>query len=285
MPMPQIGAYTLHTIECGQFMLDGGAMFGIIPKVLWARRMPPDDRNRIQMCMRSLLLEGDGRLIMIDTGAGDKYDMRFRNIYALDKSTMKASLKRAGFSEEDVTDVILTHLHFDHAGGSTRHSGRQVEPVFKNAVYHLQMGHLEEARTPSIREQASFFSDNFEPLLATGQIKTHQGEKELFPGVELLVMNGHTTAQQLAKITGIEGTLVFCADLLPTIHHLRSPWGMAYDVRPLVTIREKENFLNQALVEDWQLFFEHDPEVAVASIHATEKGITTCAPRSLDELL
>ena len=259
-------------------------MFGIIPRVLWARRIPPDERNRIQMCMRSLLLEGDGRVIMIDTGAGNKYDARFRDIYALGENTLEPSLERAGFCADNVTDVILTHLHFDHAGGSTNRSGERIVPTFKNATYHLQLDHLEEARNPNVREQASFFSDNFEPLIASGQMKTHQGDGKIFPGVELLVMNGHTTAQQLVKISGQEGTVIFCADLLPTVHHLRGPWVMAYDVRPLITVEEKGKFLREAYDQGWQLFFEHDPEVAVASLHETERGITTCKPRSLREL-
>lgn len=282
--MSQIGPYALHAIECGRFRLDGGAMFGIIPRVLWERRIPPDDRNRIQVSMRSLLLEGDGRLILIDNGAGNKYGQRFRDIYALEGCLLEASLKKAGFSVEDVTDVILTHLHFDHAGGSTDRRGSRIIPKFKNAIYHLQQHHLEAARNPNIRERASFFAHNFEPLVATGQLKTHLGEGSIFPGVDLLVMNGHTAAQQLVKISGREGTIVFCADLLPTIHHLRGPWVMAYDVQPLITMKEKEMFLRKALEHQWQLFFEHDPEVTIASLHETEKGIATCMTRSLSEV-
>lgn len=282
--MPQIGPYTLHTVECGRFRLDGGAMFGIIPRVLWARRMPPDDRNRISMCMRSLLLEGDGHVILIDNGAGNKYDARFKDIFALEGCTLDDSLKKAGFVAEDVTDVILTHLHFDHAGGSTTYDGGRVVPKFKNATYHLQRGHLDSARTPNIRERASFLPDNFEPLAATGQLRTHQGEGQLYPGIDLMVVNGHTTAQQLVRISGKEGTVVFCADLLPTVHHLRAPWVMAYDVRPLTTVAEKAHFLDNALAEQWQLFFEHDPEVTVASLQETEKGIITSSHRRLEQL-
>lgn len=259
-------------------------MFGIIPRVLWSRKMPPDERNRIYMCMRSLLLVGMGHVILIDTGAGNKYDTRFRDIYALEESTLKKSLQRVGFSMDDVTDVVLTHLHFDHAGGSTDRVGSRIVPQFKNATYHLQQDHLQSARNPNIREHASFFSDNFEPIVATGQLKTHRGAVSIFPGIDLMVMNGHTTAQQLVKISGQQGTLVFCADLLPTVHHLRAPWVMAYDVQPLTTVKEKEVFLDQALAEQWQLFFEHDPNVAVASLHDTEKGIAAYMFRPLHEL-
>jgi glyoxylase-like metal-dependent hydrolase (beta-lactamase superfamily II) len=234
--------------------------------------------------MRSLLLEGDGRVILIDNGAGNKYDARFKDIFALEGCILNDSLRRAGFVAEDVTDVILTHLHFDHAGGSTTYDGERVVPKFKNAIYHLQQSHLESARTPNIRERASFLPDNFEPLAATGQLRTHQGEGQLFPGVDLMVVNGHTTAQQLVRISGKEGVVVFCADLLPTVHHLRAPWVMAYDVRPLTTVEEKAHFLNSALAGRWQLFFEHDPEVAVASLKETEQGIITSSPRRLEEL-
>lgn len=260
-------------------------MFGIIPRTLWARRMPPDDRNRIQMCMRALLLEGDGRLILIDNGAGNKYDERFRDIYALEGDSLDTSLKKAGFSTDDITDVILTHLHFDHAGGSTIRVGSRIVPRFKNATYHLQQKHLEEAGCPNIRERASFFANNFEPLNIAGQLHTHGGEGSIFPGIHLIVVHGHTTAQQLVKITGKEGTIVFCADLLPTVHHLQGPWVMAYDVRPLITVKEKESFLRDAFAEQWQLFFEHDPDVAVASLSETDKGIITHRHRSLDELI
>lgn len=259
-------------------------MFGIIPRVLWARRMTPDDRNRISMCMRSLLLEGDRRVILIDNGAGNKYDARFKDIFALEGCTLDDSLQKAGFTAEDVTDVILTHLHFDHAGGSTTYDRGRVVPKFKNAIYHLQQDHLESARSPNIRERASFLPDNFEPLAATGQLRTHQGEGQLLPGVDLMVVNGHTTAQQLVRISGKEGTVVFCADLLPTIHHLRAPWVMAYDVRPLTTVVEKAHFLSSALTDRCQLFFEHDPEVTVASLQETEQGITISSPRRLEEL-
>jgi len=282
--MPQIGPYTLHTIDCGRFRLDGGAMFGIIPQALWSRRMPPDQRNRIGMCMRSLLLEAKDQLILIDTGAGDKYDQRFRDIYALETSTLTESIQQSGFHVDDVTDVILTHLHFDHAGGSTQYSGDRVVPTFSNAIYHLQQDHLLEARNPSIREKASFMPQNFEPIATNGQLKTHSGSKMLYPGLEVIVVNGHTTAQHLVKITGEQGTLLFGADLIPTVHHLRGPWVMAYDVRPLSTIREKSRILHDAYHQNWHLFFEHDPDTEVASVRETDGDYATQMPRTLHEL-
>lgn len=280
----RLGPFTLHTIECGRFRLDGGAMFGIVPKALWARRMPADSRNRITMHMRALLIEGLGRVVLIDNGAGDKYDTRFRDIFALEGCMLNNALAQAGFQGTDVTDVILTHLHFDHAGGSTRwHNGR-VEPRFPNARYHIQQAQLQSARQPNDRERASFLPDNFEPLSSAGQLCETSGRFELIPGIEMFVVNGHTDAQQLVKISGPEGTLVYVADLLPTVHHLRGPWIMAYDLRPMVTLREKSAFLQEALANGWHLFFEHDPDVVVASLQQTHRGIQACSPRPLEEL-
>lgn len=284
--MPKIGSYSLYTIETGRFGLDGGAMFGIVPKPLWSRHIAPDDRNRIPLNMRCLLLEGQGRLILVDNGLGEKYDEKFAKIYAIDEDypTLGQSLRRAGFSEEEVTDVILTHLHFDHCGGSTRRTANRLELAFPNARYHVQRAHWEWALDPNQREQASFFDDNLSPLAASDQLSLLEGQIELFPGIELLVVNGHTESQQLVKVTDQETTLVFVADLLPTTAHLRLPWIMAYDVRPLVTLEEKARFLEEAVDGGWHFFFEHDPEVAVATPERTDRGIDVVRGRSLAEL-
>lgn len=284
--MPKIGPYTLYAIETGRFRLDGGAMFGIVPKPLWQRRLAPDERNRIPLTMRCLLLEGDGRLVLIDNGVGDKYDARFQDIFAIDHTmhTLHEALAAAGFGAADVTDVILTHLHFDHGGGSTIRQGDRLVPTFPNATYHVQRVHLDWARQPNEREKASFLPENIEPLVASGQVNRLDGAGVLFPGVDVRLVHGHTEAQQMVKVTGPEGVLVFVADLLPTIHHLRGPWIMAYDVRPLITLQEKKAFLDEALAGGWHLFFEHDPDVAVASLHQTERGIEAGHPRSLEEL-
>ena len=284
--MPKIGPYTLSPIETGRFGLDGGTMFGIVPRSLWQRRMPADARNRISLNMRCLLLEGDGRLILIDNGIGEKYDAKFKDIFAIDPaySTLQGSLEAAGFTASDVTDVILTHLHFDHCGGSTTRRGDRLALSFPNAIYHVQQAHLDWAQHPTLREKASFLPENIEPLVASGQLNRVAGAGPLFPGIDVMVVNGHTESQQMVKISGVEGTLVFVADLLPTSHHLRLPWIMAYDVRPLVTLQEKQDFLAQALAGGWHLFFEHDPEVAVASLGQTERGIDAVDPRPLDEL-
>lgn len=284
--MPKIGSYSLYAIETGRFGLDGGAMFGIVPKPLWSRRIAADDRNRIPLNMRCLLLEGQGRVILVDNGLGEKYDEKFADIYAIDEDypTLGESLGSAGFSEEDVTDVILTHLHFDHCGGSTRKTANGIELTFPNARYHVQRAHWEWALDPNQRERASFFDDNLGPLAASDQLSLLEGQMELFPGIELILVNGHTESQQLVKVSDEETTLVFVADLLPTTAHLRLPWIMAYDVRPLVTLEEKARFLQEAVEGGWHFFFEHDPEVAVATPERTERGIDVMRGRSLEEL-
>jgi glyoxylase-like metal-dependent hydrolase (beta-lactamase superfamily II) len=284
--MPTIGPYTLHAIETGRFGLDGGAMFGIVPKPLWERRIPPDNRNRIPLHMRCLLLKGEERCILIDTGLGDKHDAKFADLFAVDHdtATLHDSLRAAGVGPGDVTDVILTHLHFDHAGGATQRGGDRFVPTFPNARYHIQRDHWDWAAAPNGKERNSFRPMDFEPLQATGQIHLVEGDGELLPGIDVLTAHGHTHAQQLVKISGPEGTLVYVADLLPTSAHLRPPWIMAYDVRPLVTLDEKQRFLEAAHAEGWHLFFEHDPEVAVASVQQTERGIEIADPRPLDEL-
>ncbi|SHK96524.1 MBL fold metallo-hydrolase [Rhodothermus profundi] len=284
--MPRIGSYTLYTVETGRFRLDGGAMFGIVPKPLWERYAPADERNRILLNMRCLLLEGNNRLILIDNGIGDKLDEKFRDIYAVDHdyAELHRSLQRLGFSAADITDVILTHLHFDHCGGSTRRVGDRLEVTFPNATFYVQRRHWEWARHPNLRERASFLPENLEPLEASGQLRLLEGPGEVLPGITVEVVNGHTEAQQIVRIDGPEGTLVFVADLIPTHVHLRPVWNMGYDIRPLVTLEEKLAFLERAEANGWHLFFEHDPEVVVVSLHRTEREIAAVHPRPLAEL-
>ena len=270
----KIGPYTLHEIHAGRLGLDGGAMFGIIPKPLWERRIAPDGRNRIPLAMRCLLLEGDGRLILVDNGVGDKYDAKFADIYDVDveSSELHRSLQAAGFGADEVTDVILTHLHFDHCGGSTVRDGQDMLRVaFPNATFHVQAAHWTWAHT-SPREGASFLSENLDPLEASGQLRLVEGPGELLPGIEALVVNGHTRGQQLLKIRDDDTTLLYAADLLPTAAHVPLLWVMAYDVAPLDTLAEKEPILAQAAREGWTVFFEHDTETAIARIEHSDRG-------------
>lgn len=284
--MAKIGPYTLHAIEAGRLHLDGGAMFGVIPKPLWARRIEPDARNRIPLETRCLLLEDGDRLVLIDDGVGDKYDEKFAGIYAIDQEThnLHDSLGRAGFSPDDVTDVILTHLHFDHCGGSTYRDDGRLRLTFPNAVHYVQRGHWEWANDPNPREAGSFFSENLEPLEASRQLRLLDGPQEVMPGVEVRPVYGHTEAQQIVLISDTERTLAYVADLLPTHHHLAPPWTMGYDVRPLQTMEEKASFLREAMDNAWSLFFEHDHEVVVSDVEEGTRAPVTTRHRPLAEL-
>ncbi|PSQ87359.1 MAG: MBL fold metallo-hydrolase [Bacteroidetes bacterium QS_3_64_15] len=285
--MPQIGPYTLHAVETGRFGLDGGAMFGIVPKPLWSQRIEPDAQNRIPLSMRCLLLVGDNRVILVDTGVGDTFEgTEYQDIYAVDHSTatLEGSLQDHGISPSDMTDVVLTHLHFDHCGGSTRKTETGPAPTFPEATYHVQKRHWDWATDPNPKEQGSFLSDAFAPIEDAGQLHLVDGSGLLLPHVEVSLVHGHTEAQQIVKIHDDATTLVYVADLLPTTHHLPPAWTMAYDVRPLETIDEKGRFLERAEDSEWKLFFEHDPEVAVGDLQRTDRGIEVVHRRSLDDL-
>jgi len=285
--MPQIGPYALYSIDTGRFGLDGGAMFGIVPKPLWSRRIEPDAQNRIPLSMRCLLLAGTDRHILIDAGIGDTFEgTKYQDIYAVDHSsaTLEESLRAHGFNREDITDVILTHLHFDHCGGGTRETPRGPEPTFPNATYHVQQRHWNWATNPNPKENASFVSETFSPIEAANQLHLVEGEGSLFPNVEVALVHGHTEAQQIVKVSDDETTLVYVADLLPTSHHLAPVWTMAFDVRPLQTIEEKRNFLDRAERSEWILFFEHDPRVQIGDLDRTDQGIEVVDRRPLGDL-
>ena len=271
-----IGPYICTPIETGRFALDGGAMFGIVPWVFWTRTNPPDDRQRITLASRSLLIRGEGRCILVDNGNGDKWNDKLKDIYRLDVSgsSLDGSLAAAGVSPNDVTDVILTHLHFDHAGGSTRVVDGKLEPTFPNARYHVQKDHWEWAQDPTDRDRASFMPEDYMPLKEHGLLNMIDGEGEIFPGISLLVCNGHTTAQQLPKISDGSSTLLFCCDLVPTASHVPYPYIMGYDLRPLVTLEEKKRILPQACEEKWTLFLEHDPDTEAVTLGSAKKGFS-----------
>jgi glyoxylase-like metal-dependent hydrolase (beta-lactamase superfamily II) len=271
-----IAGYQVDLVEAGRLGLDGGAMFGIVPRPLWERHVAPDAQNRIPLAMRCLLLRGHGRTVLVDTGMGHKADEAFRRIYAVDHahSALVPSLAALGVAPADVTDVFLTHLHFDHGGGATeRDEDGGLRLVFPEAAHHVQQAHWDWAhRSP--RETASFLAENLGPLEASGRLVLHDGPGEVFPGVEAVVVDGHTRGQQLPLIHGPEGTLFYAADLVPTAAHVPLLWGMAYDVEPLVTIAEKERLLTRAADEAWTLVFEHDAATATARVEATAKGFT-----------
>ena len=270
----QIGNYNLFSIETGQFVLDGGAMFGVIPKNLWKKTNPADSENRISLSMRSLLLESDNQLILIDTGIGNTFDEKFSTRYNIDftKHSLDKSLKKYNFSPSDITDVIITHLHFDHASGISSLDKGNLKLKLPNAIHYVQKEHWEWALRPSPKDRASFIKNDFLLLEKNKSLHKLSGPMVLFPGIELLVMFGHTPAMQIVKISDSKNTVLFCADLIPTASHIPVPWVMAYDNNPLITLNEKNQILSQAVRENWILFFEHDPYREACTVQSTEKG-------------
>ncbi len=269
-----IGPYEIHSLETGHFALDGGAMFGIVPWVFWSKTNPPDERRRIDLAARCLLVRGNGKTILVDDGNGTKWNDKLKDIYKLDNAQhdIVRSLKQHGLTPDDITDVILTHLHFDHAGGSTTRENGTVVPTFRNAKYYVQKKHWELAQNPTEKDRGSFMREDYLPLIEHGALEFVDGEFEIFPGIELIVCNGHTMAQQLPKISDGKTSILFCCDLFPTVSHLPYPYVMAYDVRPLVTIEEKKNILPRAYEEKWILFFEHDPNTEAVTVKSGEKA-------------
>ncbi|GBD94508.1 putative quorum-quenching lactonase YtnP [bacterium BMS3Abin05] len=265
----KIGPYELYAIEHGRFKLDGGAMFGVVPKVLWEKTNPADEKNRIEMALRSLLIMGDGKVILVDTGTGTKLNDKLKSIYEIDFSAFNTekSLNAFGLKAEDVTHVILTHLHFDHTGGATvRLNSGAVKPAFPKATYYIQKGQYAWGRKPSERDQASYFPENYVPLEEAGQLVQLKDSRELFPGIEVRRLFGHTPAMQVVKVSDGEKTLFYCADLIPTASHIPLPWIMAYDLNPLLTLEEKKMILPAAVKDHWTLMYEHDANHAATKV-------------------
>jgi len=277
----RIGQYDVYILDTGRYRLDGGAMFGVIPRVLWQKENQPDEKNRIIMALNTLLIIGDGRVILIDTGIGEKADDKFSRIYAIDHSrhSLLKALAEHNVQPEDVTDVILTHLHFDHAGGATYYdSDGNLRLQFPNATHYIQKKQLEWSQKRFEKDRASYLSENIEPLVKSKNLKLLKGPTSLFDGVEILTSDGHTIAQQLVLISGEEGKLLYAADLIPMAAHVPIPWVMAYDLYPVTTIEEKKMLLRQAVEEGWTVFFEHDPRLPCATIEYTDRGYQIKSP-------
>ena len=266
MPTLTLGAWTAHTLESGQLWLDGGAMFGSVPKTLWARQHAPDERNRIRLAMRCLLLEGHGRRVLVDVGAGDKLSAKLKDIYRIEAAgdTLESSLSALGLGVDDVTDVILTHLHFDHAGGSTESRGGTLVPRLPRARYHVQRTNWDNAHQPNPRERASYMGENYDPLMDAGVLRLWDGPQQPWPGLSLFTADGHTRGQQLVRAEGGGETLYFVADLIPTRSHVRIPFVMGYDMAAIETMQEKRKLLAAAAAEGAWVCLEHDPEIALA---------------------
>ncbi len=264
----KIGDYEICPVPTGIFGLDGGAMFGTVPKVLWEKAIPPDDQNRIPMEARALLLKSDKYKILIDAGNGadfvakygDKLGNKFAEMYKVNSDGLKNSLHAHGIGFDDITHVILTHLHFDHCGGAVTEVNGQLVPTFSKAKYFVQAENLKTASQPNIREKASYFPANYQPLQKAGVLNLLNGPVEnLLPNISVGISNGHTTGHQYVKISDQKTTLVYCGDMIPTSAHIRLAWVMGYDLEPLKLIHEKEQLLAQAADHKWYLYFEHDP--------------------------
>ena len=277
----------LFTVDTGFFKLDGGAMFGVVPKSIWSRTNPADENNLCTWAMRCLLVSEGNRLVLIDTGIGDKQDARFFSHYYLHgDASLEKSLRQLGVHPTDITDVFLTHLHFDHCGGSVKYGSHgQYELTFPKAKYWTNQEHWNWATTPNPREKASFLEENILPLQEHGVLEFFDlSKKPLFPGFDFLTMDGHTDKQMLPKLQYKGQTLVFMADLLPSVGHLPIPYVMGYDTRPLLTLQEKQAFLEEAVRENYILFFEHDASNECCTVKMTEKGVRVDQTFRLDEL-
>lgn len=270
----KLGKYRLKTILSGFFGLDGGAMFGIVPKPLWEKTNPADDLNRVTLSTRNFLLESDDKKILIDTGMGNKWDEKSKNIYHIDpKLDLNHVLELNNIKPEDITDVLLTHLHFDHTGGSTKLDNGKLVPSFPNAKYYVQKKNFEWAMNPSDRDRGSYIKDNFEPLIKEGVLILIDGETDFDEIISFRIINGHTFGQQMIKISDSSNTILYCADLMPFVSQIRIPYVMGYDLQPMITVQEKKKYLQLAADENWQIYFGHDPEFALATVKHSEKGI------------
>jgi glyoxylase-like metal-dependent hydrolase (beta-lactamase superfamily II) len=266
----------LYAINTGHFKLDGGAMFGVVPKSIWNKSNPADQNNMCSWALRCLLIEDGNRLILIDNGMGNKQDEKFFGYYYLHgNDTLQKSLNKYGFEMDDITDMVLTHLHFDHCGGSIKYNSNKtnLEPAFKNAKYYCNEKHWNWATQANSREKASFLKENILPIKESGQLNFIDSQSKLIADLSFIEVNGHTEAMMLPIIKYKGSTLAYMADLIPSVGHLPIPFVMGYDVRPLETLKEKELILKTALDNDWTLFFEHDPTIECIKLERTEKGI------------
>jgi glyoxylase-like metal-dependent hydrolase (beta-lactamase superfamily II) len=258
----RLGPYEVVALEDGFFALDGGAMFGVVPRTIWQKAHPPDERNRIRLALRTLLVRGLGRTLLVDTGIGAKFPDKYRDIYGIDhaQGTLLDRLAQRGIAPADVTDVVVTHLHFDHAGGATTQDpdGR-LHPTFPDARIFIQRANWDWASNPNDREKASYLRENFQPLAEAGRVTLLDGPCELYPGLSVLVSDGHTRGQQMVRVDAGGRTVLYPGDLIPTSSHLRTAWTMAYDIEPLRVMEEKKRLLAEAARDGWIVCFEHDP--------------------------
>ena len=276
----------LYSINAGYFKLDGGAMFGVVPKSIWNKINPADENNMCSWALRCMLIEDEGRLILVDTGMGNKQNEKFFGHYYMHgDDTLEKSLAKNGFSKDDITDVFLTHLHFDHCGGAIEKVNDTLVPAFKNAIYWSNGRHWKWAVEPNDREKASFLKENILPIQQSGRLKFIEDHPNDFPAnIIIRQVFGHTEAMMLPQINYKGKTILFMADLLPSAGHIPLPYVMAYDMFPLTTLKEKKSFLTEAQQNDYVLFFEHDPTIECCTLQMTEKGIRMKESFLLEEL-
>ncbi len=277
----------LYTINAGYFKLDGGAMFGVVPKSIWQKLNPPDEKNLCNWAMRCLLIEDENRLILIDNGMGDKQDEKFFGHYYLNgDDTLEKSLAKHGFIKDDITDVFLTHLHFDHCGGSIEKVDNNLAPAFKNAIYWSNEKHWEWAINPNDREKASFLKENILPIKESGRLQFIETEEgvEFTKDINIRFVCGHTESMMLPQIKYKNKTIIYMADLLPSVAHILLPYIMAYDTKPLETLKEKKSLLTDAQQNDYILFFEHDPLIECCNLQLTEKGVRSKETFKLEDI-
>lgn len=279
----------LYSINTGYFKLDGGAMFGVVPKSIWNKLNPADENNLCSWALRCLLIEDGNRLILVDNGIGDKQEAKFfAHYYLHGEDTLDSSLAKYGFHRDDITDVIFSHLHFDHCGGSIMRDGDKLVPAFKNASFWSNERHWKWATTPNDREKASFLKENILPIKDSGQLKLiplpDWNTSEFIPNIDVRFVHGHTDAMMLPQVQYKGRTIVFMADLLPSAAHIPMPYIMAYDMFPLTTLQEKKLFLHEAVENNYILFFEHDRENECCELMQTEKGVRASRYFKLEEL-
>ena len=269
----KIGKYDLYSVETSEFGLDGGAMFGIIPKPVWEKKVSADELNRVNMVTRSLLLVSDEKKILIDTGNGTKWEEKYKKIYDIntDQYNIEKSLGKYGFSSEQITDVICTHMHFDHIGGNTKIKSGEVVPTFPNAKYWISEENWKLANHPSQKDAGSFIEHDWKVLAENQMIEIIDGRKPFIEGIETIVTHGHTPGLLHPIVSDGSNKLFYGADIFPMVAHIPIPWVMAYDVQPVVTMEEKQKLLQKMEREDWILFFEHDPHIQACSVHKDGK--------------
>lgn len=266
----------LFPINITNFKIDGGSMFGVIPKALWSKKYPADENNLCNCALRSLLIDTGERVILIDNGYGDKQDEKFfKHVYLNGGDGLEGGLKKAGYTVDDITDVIITHMHTDHCGGGVKYNEDRTgyEMTFNNATYWVSKSHWDWAMNPNKQEEAAFLEENIMPMYESGQLKFVEKDCELYPGIELRLFDGHTVGQIIPFINTEDDTVVFMADLIGSVAHIPIVWNMAYDVYPMKTLDEKEAFLNEAAEKNYTLFFQHDLYNECVKVHKTEKGV------------